>query len=72
LLKNILFLTVLGLFVCQPAIFAQKPNYSGRWILNFEKSKLEPTQNEFIADEVFKGRPGDHHNIWVFDREIPK
>jgi hypothetical protein len=30
------------------------------------------SQNEFIADEVFKGKPQDHHSIWVFDREIPK
>lgn len=27
--------------------------------------------NEFIADEVFQGRPQDHHNIWFFDREKP-
>lgn len=24
---------------------------------------------EFIADEVFKGYPKDHHNIWVFDKD---
>jgi len=147
------FLTVLALLACQAAIFAQKPNYTGTWVLNLEKSKLEHrpkgftgsvfiikqegdklkltryhifgekkkkisftmtadgktrrvkllfkgklewkennllatlwrknflnivnykfgnSQNEFIADEVFKGRPQDHHNIWVFDREIQK
>jgi hypothetical protein len=26
-------------------------------------------ENEFIADEVFKGLPRDHHSIWVFDRK---
>jgi hypothetical protein len=26
-------------------------------------------QNEFIADEVFKGRPQDYHNHWVFQRD---
>ena len=26
--------------------------------------------NEFVADEIFKGAPCDHHNIWVFDRMI--
>ena len=148
-----ILLTILGLFVYQSHFFAQAPNYTGTWVLNLEKSKLEhlPTgltstvfmikqegdkfrltryhvfgdkkkkisfkmiadgktrkvkilfkgkleqkennlqatlwrknflnivnykfgdcQNEFIADEVFKGNPQDHHNIWVFDREIPK
>ena len=146
-------LTLLGFLVYQPDIFAQTPNYTGTWVLNFEKSKLEHrpngltssvfiikqegdkfkltrthifgdkkktisfkmvadgktrrvkilfrgkleqkenslqatlwrknflnivnykfgnTQNEFIADEVFTGRPQNHHNIWVFDKEIPK
>jgi hypothetical protein len=143
-------LTVFALLLSQAIIFAQKPNYTGTWILNFEKSKLEHrpdgltssvfvikqendkfsltryhifenkkkkisfkmvddaktrrikflfkgklewkennlqatlwrknflnivnykfgnTQNEFIADEVFTGRPQNHHNIWVFDRQ---
>lgn len=148
-----IFLTLLGLFVYQSNIFAQTPNYTGTWVLNFEKSKLEhkpngltrsvfiikqdgdkfkltrshifgekkktisfkmnadsktrrvkilfrgkleqkesslqatlwrknflnvvnykfgENQNEFIADEIFTGNPQNHHNIWVFDREIPK
>jgi len=148
-----IFFIVLGLFVYQSQIFAQTPNYTGTWVLNLEKSKLEHrpdgltssvfiikqegdkfsltryhifggkknkisfkmvadgktrrvkilfkgklerkensllatlwrknflnivdykfgnTQNEFIADEVFTGRPQNHHNIWVFDREISK
>ena len=151
--KIIIFLTLLGLFVYQSNIFAQTPNYTGTWVLNFEKSKLDHppdglttsvfiikqdgdnfkltrthifgdkkktisfkmvadsktrrvkilfrgklehkenslqatlwrknflnivnykfgnNQNEFIADEVFAGRPRNHHSIWVFDREIPK
>lgn len=145
--------TVLGLFVYQSQIFAQPPNYTGTWVLNLQKSKLEtrPTgltsslfiikqegikfslkryhlfgdkkkkigfkmtadgktrrvkilfkgkleqkenslqatlwrknflnivnykfgdnKNEFIADEVFTGKSQKHHNLWVFDREIPK
>lgn len=145
-----LFLLVFSLLVLQSNTFAQKNNYTGTWILNLEKSKLEhrpngltgsifiikqegdklsltryhifgekkkkisfsmiadartrrikvlfkgklewkedtllaslwrknfsnivnykfgANKNEFIADEVFKGRPQDHHNIWVFDRE---
>ena len=148
-----LLLTIFILTACTSSIFGQIPNFSGTWILNFEKSKLEDktdgltgqmfiikqegekfslkiyhiygdkkkkigfrmladgktrrvkilfkgklelkesslqatmwrknylnivnykfgiNQNEFIADEVFTGRPKNHHSIWVFDREIPK
>ena len=147
-------LPLLG-FVFQSQIFAQTPNFTGTWVLNFEKSKLDTTdnlngltgqifvikqvdnefslkiyhvygdkkkkigfkmvadgktrrvkiifkgkleqkdnslqatmwrknylnsvnykfgtnQNELVADEVFRGRPKDHHSIWVFDREVAK
>lgn len=147
------FLALLGLFICQLNIFAQAPDFTGTWILNFEKSKLEQppsgltgsvfiikqegdnfkltrihifgnkkreisfkmiadgktrrikilfkgkleqkentlqatlwkknflnivnykfgnNQKEFIADEIFTGRPQNHHSVWVFDREPPK
>ncbi|MBS1600043.1 MAG: hypothetical protein JST75_17590 [Bacteroidetes bacterium] len=29
-------------------------------------------ENEFIADEVLVSDSDNHHNIWVFDREISK
>jgi hypothetical protein len=148
-----LLLTTVIFIVCSLSTFGQTPNFSGTWILNFEKSKLEDkteeltgqmfiikqegdkfslkiyhiygdkkkkigfrmvadgktrrvkilfkgkleqkenglqatmwrknylnivnykfgtNQNEFIADEVFTGRPKNHHSIWVFDREVPK
>src|SRR4051812_36014992 len=148
-----LLFVVLSLISFQLTVFAQKPNYSGTWVLNFEKSKLEHqpqgltstvfvikqdgdifrltryhifgdkkkkisfkmtadgktrsvkilfkgklekkenslqatiwrknfsntvnykfgnNQNEFIADEVFIGKPQDHHSIWVFEREDSK
>lgn len=147
------FLAVAGLFAYQSKTFAQTANYTGTWILNLEKSKLEHqpkgltgsifiikqegdkfsltryhvfgdrkkkisfkmvadgktrtvkllfngkleqkensllatlwrknfsnivnykfgnSENEFIADEIFTGRPQNHHNIWVFDSEVPK
>ena len=148
-------LTLLGLLFFYFHGFAQTPNFSGTWVLNFEKSKLDTTdnlngltgqifvinqvdnefslkiyhmygdkkkkigfkmtadgktrrvkiifkgkleqkdnslqatmwrknylnsvnykfgtnQNELVADEIFKGRPKDHHSIWVFDREVVK
>ena len=151
--KITISLTIIGSLLYQLQIFAQTPNYSGTWVLNLEKSKLESrpkgltssmfiikqqgdefkltryhifgdtkkkisfkmvadgktrrvkilfkgklerkennlqatlwkknflnivnykfgnNQNEFIADEVLTSKPNSHHNIWVFDREIPK
>ncbi len=148
-----LLLTTIILIAFNSSIFGQVPNFSGTWILNFEKSKLEDktdgltgqmfiikqegdkfslkiyhiygdkkkkigfrmladgktrrvkiifkgkleqkenglqatmwrknylnivnykfgtNQNELIADEVFTGRPKNHHSIWVFDREVLK
>lgn len=146
-------LTVIGLFVYQLPVFAQTPNFTGTWVMNKEKSKIEDpsegmtgsifrikqegnkfrikiyhiygekekkigfkmkadgktrkvklifkgkleqkensliatmwrknflnivnykfgaNENELIADEVFTGRPRDHHSVWVFDREVVK
>jgi len=148
-----LLLTSIILIAFNLSIFGQSPNFSGTWILNFEKSKLEDktdgltgqifiikqegdkfslkiyhiygdkkkkigfimladgktrrvkiifkgkleqkedglqatmwsknylnivnynfgiNRNELIADEVFTGRPKNHHSIWVFDREVLK
>ena len=151
--KMQILLTVLGLFVYHTKTSAQTPNYTGTWVLNLEKSRLEhppdgltssvfiikqngdkfkltryhvfgdkknkisfkmkadgktkrvkilfkgklemngnglqatlwrknflnvvnykfgDTQNELIADEVFTGKPQNHHSIWVFEREVSK
>lgn len=39
---------------------------------NIVTYKFGKDTNEFIADEVYKGRPQDHHNIWIFDKESVK
>ena len=44
------------------------------WRKNFSNIvtyKIGNTPYEFIADEVFTSNPKSHHNIWVFDREVP-
>ncbi len=44
------------------------------WRKNFNnvvRYRFGSSADEFIADEVFKGLPQDHHNIWVFDRVKP-
>lgn len=40
--------------------------------LNSVNYKFGINQNELVAEEVFTGKPKDHHSIWVFDREIAK
>jgi hypothetical protein len=46
------------------------------WGMNILKNtvnyRFRNNRNEFIADEVFIGKPKNHHNIWIFDREISK
>jgi hypothetical protein len=146
-----ILLALTGLFFCQSQIFTQTPNYSGTWVLNNDKSKIQSRpggmtssifiikqkgndfsltihhvfgnqqdtivikmlsegktrkvlsvldgklelkkdglhitlwqkgfldkvtykfgkdKNEFIADEVLVSDSDNHHNIWVFDRQI--
>ena len=40
-----ILLTAIGLFVYQSQTFAQTPNFSGTWVLNFEKSNLDKNDN---------------------------
>ena len=40
--------------------------------LNIVNYKFGVNQNELIADEVYTGRPKNHHSIWVFDKEVLK
>lgn len=40
--------------------------------LNIVTYKFGNSQNELIADETMTSKPNNHHNIWVFDREISK
>lgn len=40
--------------------------------LNIVNYKFGINQNELIADEVFTGKPKNHHSIWVFDRSNTK
>lgn len=39
---------------------------------NIVNYKYGNSENELVADEVFTGKPQDHHSIWVFSREIQK
>jgi hypothetical protein len=61
--KVILFLTVIGLFVCQSPIFAQAPNYTGTWVLNLEKSKLEHRPNGLTGSVFIIKQEGDNFRL---------
>lgn len=50
---KILF-TVLGFLICQTHIFSQRPNYSGTWKINLQKSKFEAKWTEGLTDGEFK------------------
>lgn len=38
--------------------------------LNIVNYHFGVDSNTLVADEIFMGNPQNHHNIWVFDREI--
>ena len=40
-----------------------------RYIVN---CKFGNTENELVAYETFTGKPQNHRNIWVFDKEVSK
>lgn len=46
-----------------------KATLSRKNFLNVVEYRFGANENEFIADEVFKGLPQDHHSFWVFDRK---
>jgi len=51
-IKIKILLAVLGSFIYQSQNFAQTPNYTGTWVLNLEKSKLEHPP-EGLTSSVF-------------------
>ncbi|HUR11521.1 MAG TPA: hypothetical protein VM012_09140, partial [Flavitalea sp.] len=51
-------LILLFLF-CQALSFGQKPNYSGTWFLNLEKSKLEHQQKGLTGSRFVIIQDGD-------------
>jgi hypothetical protein len=52
--KITLLLTVLGFLLCQTQTFSQKPNYSGTWKINLQKSKYEAKWADGLTDGEFK------------------
>ena len=64
-----ILLTLIGLFFYQSQIFAQTPNYSGTWVLNNEKSKIQSlpdgmTSSVFIIKQVANNFSLTIHHIF--------
>lgn len=52
-------LTILCFLLYQSPFFAQKPNYTGTWVLNLEKSKLESRDEGFTGSVFIMKQEGD-------------
>jgi hypothetical protein len=50
---KVLFI-ILGFLICHIQVFSQKPNYSGTWKLNLQKSKFEANWTNGLTDGEFK------------------
>lgn len=51
--------TLICFFICLSTFFAQTPDFSGTWVLNFEKSKLESLSNGLTGVEFIIQQEGD-------------
>lgn len=69
------FLTFLGVFIFHAADFAQTPDFSGTWVLNFEKSKLEHIPNGLTKSVFIIRQDGDRFKLTrlhIFDSKTKK
>lgn len=58
-----ILLLAFGLFIHQAYTCAQSPNYTGTWVLNFEKSKLEDRPNGLIGSVFVVKQNGDNFRL---------
>jgi hypothetical protein len=56
-------LTIIGSLVFQLQISAQTPNYSGTWVLNLEKSKLESRPKGLTSSMFIIKQQGDEFKL---------
>jgi hypothetical protein len=66
-IKIKILLAVLGFLICQIQAFSQKPNYSGTWKINLQKSKFEAKWTEGMTEGEFKiTQIGDKFKWWRY------
>ena len=56
-------LTILCFFVYNLQIFAQKPNFTGTWVLNLEKSQLESRPKGLTSSVFVIKQEDDKYNL---------
>lgn len=61
--KTAVLLIVFGFFACPLQILAQKTNYSGTWVLNLEKSKLESHRAGLTSSLFVIKQDGDNFEL---------
>ncbi len=59
-------LIVISLLVYQSQIFAQPSNYTGTWVLNLKKSKLEDPPNGLTGSKFIIKQEGDKFNLKIY------
>jgi hypothetical protein len=63
IMKNKILLTILCFFVYKSHFFAQNTNYTGTWVLNLEKSKLESKPNGLTGSIFIIKQEGDKFSL---------
>ncbi|MCA2853894.1 MAG: hypothetical protein ACK5VM_00330 [Bacteroidota bacterium] len=64
--KSKILLTLLCIFLFQTNEFAQTPNFSGIWVLNFEKSAIED-KDKNLTSQIFEIiQNGDDFGLKIF------
>ena len=61
--SKIKVLLTLVVFVSHSQTFAQKPNYTGTWVLNSEKSKLDPGPEGLTSSVFMIKQEGDKFKL---------
>jgi hypothetical protein len=56
-------LTLVVVFISHSETFAQKPNYTGTWVLNLEKSKLESRPGRLTGSVFIIKQEGDKFKL---------
>lgn len=64
--NKIKILLLLTLFFCQFNVFSQTPNFSGTWVLNFNKSKLEERPNGLTNSIFIIKQEGDVFRLTIY------
>lgn len=60
-----ILLALIGLFFCQSLIFAQTPNYSGTWVLNNDRSKIQSRPDGMTSSIFIVKQKGNDFSLTI-------